>query len=121
VTIMLRKNYYLILALGWAIFIYFLMTRPLTGAESPFPGFDKLVHIFLFGILNYFLSLGWLAKGKNIGLSLIACLTACMLYAVFLENLQNNIAGRFNSIYDTIAGTGGMLIAGFYLYFKYKH
>lgn len=115
------KNHYFWLAICWAFFVYISMTSPLKGAGSPFPGYDKIVHVILFGVLNYLLVNAIFYIKETARTALAISLAASFIYAVSLERLQDGILGRFSSIYDTAAGLIGIALSGVYFYYFEKN
>ena len=100
-----------------------IMTKQMAPVESDAKGFtvsDKLVHIFVFGVLVW-LVLNWLrgwrgflgkwAYGLTVG--------AVFLFAYGCEYLQNFIPTRTASPFDLIFGFVGMVLAAA-LFFYYK-
>jgi epoxyqueuosine reductase len=111
------------LVAGWSFFIFSLLVMPLS-AESTAPiGFDKIVHIFLFGMLGYLLIrlLGDelnLRRYKNVIIANVIVLA----YALFLEYLQQFVPGRNPAYADLLAGLAGSLAttAAWFYYGKSK-
>ncbi len=76
------------------------------------PGTDKLVHIFLFGILSLLLIYSLIDHGteKLIFIFLFSFLIS-LSYAAFMEYLQKFIPTRAASEYDLLAGLIGIIIS----------
>lgn len=111
---MTTKYLKLYLFVCWAALIAKLLTDPMPGAlpDLRFTYDDKFVHLALFGgfifLLIEVIEAFWTVKyWRLVTLSLILSVG----YSQLFEYLQEFIPGRTSSIYDTIAGALGALIA----------
>ena len=108
----------LVLALSWAVLIYYLSSQP--GVDRPplFPGQDKLLHFIAFGILG-FLAMGSAKAGPyghrpwQVWLA-IALVT---LYGALDEFHQYFVPGRVADHYDVIADMIGGMFGAWVMYF----
>jgi len=103
----------------WTILIFKLLLTPVEQIPSilNFPFNDKLVHMFLFGVFIYLLMEvieAYLAI--NFVLLSLLGLAVTYSYATMLEYVQNFIPGRTDSVYDSLAGGLGALIAVVIIY-----
>ena len=109
----------LCLVLAWAVLILALMTRPMPIVESDAKGFtvsDKLVHIFLFGVLmGLILDAWWLWRQRLSKLAYGVALGSALALAYFSEYCQQFIPGRSSSLYDLLFGFLGMLLASWFM------
>ena len=100
----------LLLALGWALIIFYLSSQPGTDQPPLFYGQDKLLHFIAFGVLG-FLGMG-AAKATSQGYrwwQVWLAITVVALYGVLDEFHQHFVPGRVADHYDVIADIiGGM-------------
>lgn len=116
----------LIPALLWALLILFLCFLP--GSAIPELTFldwlkpDKLVHLFLFGVLSFLLVKGFSFPNTIAILSnypKFISVTISSLYGILVEIIQEYwIPGRYGDVYDSIADTAGAFI-GIWLFMIY--
>ncbi len=117
----------LILSLLWALFILALCALP--GTVIPELSFldwlkpDKLVHLFLFGVLSFLLSKAF--TDQNVFLLLISyprviSIILSSIYGVFIELLQEYfIPTRTGDVFDAMADSlGAFLGVAVYNYWK---
>ena len=108
---MVRK--YAILTLLWAVIVAVLLLLP--GDDLPkkelFKGFDKVVHVLLFGILSFLFVSIWEQRSSNIDwrIILISFLVS-FVYSTLLEYLQNFIPGRQYDLIDLLANSTGIVL-----------
>ncbi|MEI8361183.1 MAG: epoxyqueuosine reductase QueH [bacterium] len=115
----------LFLLLCWLVLIARLLTVPSPSVPSllNFTYSDKLIHLVLFGGLVYFLieAVESFFLTRYVYVVLIGLLLT-IGYAQLMELLQNYIPGRSNSLFDSLAGGAGALIAAIVIYlWDYKH
>ena len=100
----------LLLALSWAMIIYYLSSQPGTDQPLLFYGQDKLFHFIAFGVLG-FLTMG-AAKATSQGYKqwqLWLAILLVTLYGVLDEFHQYFVPGRNADHFDVIADMlGGM-------------
>jgi len=106
-----------LLALAWALLILVLMTASLAGPESAAKGFtvsDKLIHIFLFGVLAALLFNFWRGfKRWPLRLIYLASFLSAAAWAYGCEYLQRFVPLRNSSLYDFAFALGGIILALF--------
>jgi predicted adenine nucleotide alpha hydrolase (AANH) superfamily ATPase len=120
----------LYIALAWAGLIFALLGMPmpyLPSPDKPFTVDDKIVHIFLFGVLAYLIIWFWGENKKIISRLkipekkfkkiMLFTFTLCTLLAIGGEYYQAYVPGRDPDFYDLIAGVIGTLIAILYAYY----
>jgi VanZ family protein len=117
-------RYYLVFC--WAFIIFILISAPMSEYEGyQFTYYDKLVHVFLFGIFAYLivyaLHPGLARKKVRIEFILILSFLISMAYAGFSEYIQTFIPGRDTNIFDLLAGAIGIITALLYAYKQYFH
>ncbi|GBE29607.1 MAG TPA: VanZ family protein [Bacteroidetes bacterium] len=101
-----QKSFWL--ALAWAVFLFVLSSIP----SDAFPelkeplGFDKLIHLLLYGVLGALGLRGW--PGRNISPWIV--FVFCVGYGVTDELHQYFVPGRTPDIWDWLADTVGSLI-----------
>ncbi len=89
----------------WASLIFYLSHLPveeLPGWQIPY--LDKVVHLFLFGVLAFFCF-------RSVAGRFSLTFFLCLLYALSDEFHQSFIPGRFPDIYDLLADTSGIFLA----------
>jgi VanZ family protein len=109
----MSKGIRIILVLFWIFFIFILLTLQLPAYQGQgLPGADKLVHLFLFGILSLLIIYSLIEKRKEkfLLVFLFSFLISGM-YAAFMEYLQSFIPTRAASEYDFLAGLIGIILA----------
>lgn len=96
-------------AVLWALLLLGLSSVP--GDQFPAPppviGFDKLVHLTLYGVLGW---LVWRALGPR-GVSAWIVWLLCVVYGAGDELYQHTVPGRFPSWWDLAADAGGAGLA----------
>lgn len=98
--------------------IFFLSHQPGDSLYVlPFPGFDKLAHMGIYGVLAASVLYAFYSgsnKSKDSALSLILItVSICTLYGIGDEFHQSFIPGRFASFADIVADTlGAVVVAG---------
>jgi VanZ family protein len=112
-------NRFFLPALGWFILSTFLLTipgdtLPSGGFFGRIPGFDKYVHIGLFGILalltGRWVLLNGISREKQ-NRYLIICGFACLVYGIIMEFIQKEyVPNRSFDIGDIFADAGGSLL-----------
>ena len=108
----------LLLALGWACFIYYLSSQPGQNVPPLFFGQDKLFHFIAFGILGFF-SMG-AAKADTQGyrhVQMLLTIVLVTLYGVLDEFHQYFVPGRVADHYDVMADMVGAIFGVWALYY----
>lgn len=108
----------------WTGLIFFLLTIKTDSIQSvPLFGIkhlDKLVHIFLFGVL-YYLWAGFLERKTKMNLLLISGLfMAASAYGIGMEFYQDHFTTRAFEMADIYADTAGAALAAVYTGAKNK-
>ena len=122
--IVLRRHFpipFLVATIAYCIFIYSLSSMTASPVPPPFPGFDKLVHFFLYAGLATLIVTGLFKaryEYKAITLFLIPA-GFCFLYAISDEVHQLFVEGRNFDIADIAADTLGATIAILLLLHRY--
>ncbi len=86
--------------------------------------FDKLIHLFIFGMFAWLVLRGLYAyhavKIQHIKATYlwVACATIC--FGISIELMQQFIPDRGADIYDVIANTVGILVAQAIFYFAHR-
>lgn len=116
------KTYLLYL---WATIILVLISWPTAECIrcTVFTWYDKIAHVFLFGIFSYLLALVLKSKTDiKLFYILIISLILSAFYSALCEFIQIFVPGRTVSEYDFFAGVIGIIIflSIFYEYFKNK-
>lgn len=120
------------LALAWAMFIFAVLEQPMPIVESDAKGFtisDKIVHIFLFGVLLWLILNAWREWSKQMSLlksgfrgvkdksvpRLVYILSAVLVFsfAYSCEYLQQFVLTRTSSWLDLSFGVLGIIISVF--------
>lgn len=104
--------------IGWAGIIFYLSSRSSMPVEPPFPGFDKLAHMFEYGVLCILLARA-IQPGKMgsiTGRTLVLAILASFLYGVSDEIHQAFVPMRscdvFDALFDLLgAGLGAGLLS----------
>ena len=108
----------LMLALSWAVFIFYLSSQP--GVDMPplFIGQDKMFHFIAFGILG-FLAMGTAKAGPYGHRPWQAWLATALvtLYGMLDEFHQYFVPGRVADLYDVIADMVGGMFGAWMMYF----
>lgn len=121
---MLERSLKIYLLAVWSVLIARLLTAtmPAIPPDFNFTYDDKLVHLVLFGVLLYFILevLEAFLALKYRYLTLCAFVIT-LAYAQAFEYIQQFIPGRTASIYDTLAGLlGGVLAIAVVYFLDYK-
>ncbi|MBK8575872.1 MAG: VanZ family protein [Elusimicrobia bacterium] len=105
---------------GWAGLIFYFSSIPDYrtggGAELPELMFRKFAHLFVYGVLAFFLAralsrIGWQARRV-----LVVGLFLCVLYAVSDEWHQSFVPGRFGKVRDVVLDSlGAALVLSLYV------
>ena len=115
--ILLKKNKYLLYAIGWFIVVTILLTIP--GNDFPKTDdwlnriqFDKWVHIGLFSLLTWLFCRSVISKTLLI-FGYIAI--ACLVYGIIMEFVQRDfIPNRSFDFWDIVADGTGSALGFFY-------
>ncbi len=104
----------------WAGLIFYFSSIPdgRTGGVSELPElmFRKLAHLFVYGVLAFFLARALAEKGWPAGKIVIVGLVVCFLYAVSDEIHQSFVPGRFGKVRDVALDTlGAALVLSLYV------
>ncbi|MBN9298662.1 MAG: VanZ family protein [Filimonas sp.] len=121
---MSKKSKWIFLAIGWLLVVCFLLCIP--GSDLPqsgffdkIPFFDKWVHIFLFCVLTYLLSMGFSYHKRGTAAIVILILTIC--YGVAMEFVQKYyIPNRSFDLMDIVADSVGAGIGYLLIVFQSK-
>ncbi len=118
------KPNYTALTIIWAVLLTILLLMP--GDNIPeqdfLPGFDKLVHVGIFGIFSFLFVNTIKKSGKHrIQRSkLIFSFFVTFLYSVALEYCQRFVPGRSFDISDLLANGIGIIVGLFLFAIIYK-
>ncbi len=99
--------------------IFFMSSVPMEHPPVyPFPGFDKLVHIALYGGLGMLLC-RFLARDlrRSVPAAMIVSAALTSLYGLSDETHQLSVEGRFGTAGDFAADTAGAILAVVLWYF----
>jgi len=115
----------IVLMFGWAAFIYFLSSRPL----NIFPVIDsweflirKLAHIFVFGVLTFFIfRVLKHTEKRHVYWDIFWAFVFTFLYALSDEYHQTMVPGRFGTPKDVMIDTIGIVISSWLIYLYYHH
>ena len=113
----ISKHKYLIIAVGYTLWLTAVSLTPLEGIELPsFRLADKIVHFFLY----FFFVLVWLKALSFFSYHLPYLLIIAVLWGIIIEFLQEfYIPTRSGDVYDALANTLGAFTAVvFYRYYK---
>lgn len=109
------------LAILWSAIIFILLSIP--GKELPkgpkIPSLDKIIHIFLFGVLSYLWCSVWKYKapGRSVAGIVVAVILFCSLYGIAMEYYQHYlVANRSFELGDIIADIIGSIIGSVIAY-----
>jgi len=120
-----QKYEKIVLVVIWAGFIYYLSSKPLaflSGVSTLEFTLRKIAHMFVFGVLCYFIYryLSRIEKRHmlwNIGWATIFSI----LYAISDEYHQTLVPGRVGTYQDVLIDSAGILIVTWLLYLHYHH
>ena len=104
-------------ALGDALLLWVFQWWPVPSsgmASGEFP-VDKVVHVWLFGLLGYLFCKEWIKTRRSV----VKLYVLLFLYGAGIELLQILIPGRGASIGDLVADNVG-IVMGFYLAMRVK-
>ena len=109
---------FLLLALGWAVLIFYFSSKPGMAMPPLFSGQDKLVHFIAYGALGFFVmgSMKTTSFGYRPGQALLA-IALVTIYGVLDEIHQHSVPGRVTDIYDVMADVAGGTFGAFTMYF----
>ena len=114
----------LLIVLAWCLFIVAMMTEPFAlpqDLEPKFTLYDKVVHIFMFGGLTLAWLLFWQeAKWFNLKKGAIFSVGFSLIFAYFMEYIQQFVPGRMTNTWDLLFGIAGMLLTVL-LYYIYLY
>lgn len=111
----------ILLAFTWAVLIFALLTKSMSGNVYSVTFTDKIAHFFLFGIFNFLLIEAFLNKQKNnFYLAAVLAVVLTLIYSYFMEYLQRFFPGRFEDLLDFTAGAFGALGFAILSYIKYR-
>lgn len=99
--------------------IFFLSHQPGdTFIMPPIVGFDKLVHMIVYGVLAFSVIWGFSFPDRDVSSVKLALATTifCTLYGISDELHQLFIPGRYPSPYDVLADGLGALLVSFFWY-----
>jgi len=118
----MRKLVKFYILLTWSFFILTLIAMPMPeydGNQTSY--YDKVVHVFLFGIFN-FLIYGFLREYEKINFKsrLLISFSLSVVYSALCEYIQLFVPGRDTSELDFIAGVFGVFIVSIILYGREK-
>lgn len=95
--------------------IFFLSHQPGENIDLPlFPGFDKIAHLAVYGVLSWTVILAFSAEIRERRKSLVfaAALVIPIIYGISDEYHQSFIAGRSSELGDLVAdGLGPLLVS----------
>jgi VanZ family protein len=111
-------KYYIPVVL-WTVMILILTLLPGNAVpDVPVFGIDKLVHVFIFGMLMY-LTCYAIAKSRNQPVTRTTGLLIAAAYSIILsvgiEILQNYVPGRSFSYADIVANITGIVL-GYWIF-----
>lgn len=105
----------------WIIFILILISFPMNdyhGTKVTY--YDKVVHIFLFGVFVYLLNYVLIARRRPWFLKLFLITTSVgFFFSALCEFIQIYVPGRDVSTLDFTAGSIGVLLAEIITYVRY--
>jgi VanZ family protein len=99
--------------IAWAAVIFIFSAQP--SLSSGLGTWDlilrKMAHMFVFGVLTFFIWRAILLHGVRSTLSLVLASIASLAYAVSDEYHQSFVFGRTASVYDVAFDLAGILVA----------
>ena len=104
----------------WSIIILILTLLP--GKEFPevhIVGIDKIVHVFIFGLLMVLTAYGFYKLSRqrdSIQNPILISLSYCIIFSVTIELMQQYVPGRSFSMLDIAANVTGVSLG----YFGFK-
>ena len=106
-------RWYILIA--WFLFVFVIISFPMPEYEGEVVTlYDKVVHLFLFGIFAYLLVYNIYPNKDILKISSKLILASCFIISVFYAGLaeywQNFIPGRTVSEYDFFAGVIGVIL-----------
>lgn len=118
----MRKLAKFYILLTWTFFILALIAMPMPEYEGDqISYYDKIIHVFFFGIFNYFL-FKFLKEFKSVNLktNILISLSLSIIFSALCEFIQLFVPGRDTNELDFIAGMFGSLIVSVFLYGRTK-
>jgi len=111
-NLMLSRRLFLLLALGWMVFLFYLSHQPGIDAPMLFAHQDKVFHAGVYGVLGMLLlaalprdSAGY--SWRQVRISTVIA----SLYGISDELHQSFVPGRSTEVWDWMADTVGALAA----------
>lgn len=108
-------------AIIWSVIIFLLLVMlPINLGEkhvSRFPGLDKPIHFFLFGIMVWlwgYQQLQLISSKQLFFRKLLLIVIATTLYGISMEYVQDWV-GRDFDVWDMVADAAGAVVAGCWL------
>ena len=95
------------LLIAYVVGVLAVTLAPVPGSVYPEAGFDKLVHVGLFGGLAFLIM--WNLGGWR-GITILEALGLTVLAAILIEALQGLLPFRNADTWDFVAGTFGALL-----------
>ena len=112
-------------AILWGIFILIATLTP--GKSLPMSSlfrFDKLIHLFIFGMFAWLVLRGFYQRTRSEaplkGILYLSVAFFTVLFGILIELIQNFIPDRGSDINDAIANTTGVMLAQVLFYFTHK-
>ena len=110
-----RPQSYMILSTAYMIWLFFISTTPLEGSGGWwFPqGFDKVLHMFMYGILAVLLllAMGFMRRGRRERRQVCIAFSISFTYGVLMELCQFFLEHRTFSVADIAANGIGAAFA----------
>ncbi len=104
--------------LFYSVIIYIVSGLPKIGVHTPWPFFDKFLHVIEYAVLGLLFARAYHQASSVKGLGrtqiIIATVLFCFLYGLSDEFHQMFVEGRYATIGDLTADTIGGLIAGYF-------
>lgn len=109
-------------AIIWAAVIFYICGLPSSDLPQSswfdFPGFDKCVHAFLYGVLEFLLLFGFTMQQSNLKIFMLAYPISFVLsisYGGLIEIFQHYLfVERSADVFDFLANTVGAFIGLFW-------
>jgi len=98
---------------GWAGTIFYLSSRSTMPVAPPFPGFDKLVHAFEYGVLCILVAraISGNKTGRTENRAWIISILLCLLYGILDEAHQAFVPNRSCDSLDAFSDLAGAIIS----------
>lgn len=121
---MQTKPKQLALLFAWTIIVFAALTYPIKFEGGPVEEMtyaDKFVHFVLFFIFVLFLG-NYLRTGRKLSAAAITAVSilAGLFFAGLGEWWQTFLPYRTASTFDFIFGSGGAIVAGYFVYARFK-